>query len=424
MSEWMLLELLFKITFLGGLVAYLTPMKYTVKKSVLIVAGFHFFIWIANYVCYAYISNAFISDFLLFTIGIPGFVCFNLVARYKGFRVLFSQLSVALFSMFSSFIGNLPFRSSPVLQYGLKYGSFILIIIYIVKVFKKPYFKMFHTLEKGWGPLCLIPFCLINIVSLLQYYPTPIEKRPENIPILIAVFVLTFLLYAILYFNFENIAQLFRLKRDKELLAVQTEMYAKQYESMTENILAIKIFRHDMRHHLNAINTLLKNENIVEAKKYVTKVDDGLNNVVVEQYCENYAVNVILSFYIQKARDQQIEVECKAEIPDHIPIDAVELGLVFANLLENAINACMRIEPTSERKIAITCKPHCGQIFIRISNPFAGEVKFDGEYPVSEETGHGIGTRSIAAIAQKYEGVSSFTAQDGFFHATLAIKYL
>lgn len=418
----MLFELLFKIIFLGVLISYLTPMKYSVKKSVLIITVFHLFIWMANYLCYVYISKKLITDFLFFTIGIPGFFCFNVVAKYKGFRVLFSLLTVAILSFFSSFIGSLPFHGSLALQYGIKYGSFILIMLFVVKVFRKPYIRMLQTLEKGWGLLCLIPFCLINIISLLQYVPAPINERPENIPIVIAAFVLMFIFYAIFYFNFENISQLFQLKRDRQVLAVQTDMYNRQYDSIMDNVRAMKIYRHDMKHHLSAISTLLNAGNLPEAIKYISKLDHSLSDTVVERFCENYAVNAILSFYIQKARNAQIEVECESDIPDEIQIDSIELGLIFANSLDNAINACKLVERAEERKITIICRLHYGQIYIRISNPYTGEVKFDGEYPVSENDSHGVGTRSIAGIAQKYEGVSSFVAHNGVFSTTVTLK--
>jgi hypothetical protein len=88
------------------------------------------------------------------------------------------------------------------------------------------------------------------------------------------------------------------------------------------------------------------------------------------------------------------------------------------------ISACKKIERLTTGKITIVCKDHCGHIFIRICNPFSGEVKFDGDFPVSENPEHGIGTRSIAAIASKYGGVTSFTAQDGIFKTTLTLKCL
>ena len=61
-------------------------------------------------------------------------------------------------------------------------------------------------------------------------------------------------------------------------------------------------------------------------------------------------------------------------------------------------------------------------MYIRISNPVAGEVRFEGEYPASGSEGHGIGTRSIAEIAQKYGGVFSFAVQEGIFKTTVTLK--
>ncbi len=419
----MLLELLIKAIFMAALTSCLTPMKYSMKKSFLIIAGFHLFIWIINYAFYAYVSKEFISYYMFFTVGIPGFFCFNIVARYKGFRVLFSVLTVALFSMLSSFLGDLAHTGSPVLQYALKYGSFILVFIFVAIVFRKPYFKMQQTLEKGWGPLSLIPSVLVIIIALLQYVPDRIHEKPENTPVLTAVYVLTIVFYTIFYFNFENISQLFQLRKDRQVLSLQTDMYKNQYEAMIDSINSMKILRHDMKHHLNAIEAFMNDGRIEEAQNYMGKLNKDLNTTTVEQFCENYVVNVFLSSYIQKARNEGIAVDCEAEIPEDIHVDPVELGLVFANSLDNAINACKQIQNVSARKINVACKQHYGHIFIRVTNPFIGEVKFDGGFPVPESADHGTGTRSIAAIAHKYGGVFSFTAIEGIFKTTVTLNF-
>ncbi len=76
----MLLELLFKIIVLATMIALLTPLKYSVKKSAVIIIALQLLIWMANYLCYVFISKPLIEDFQVFTIGIPGFFCFNAVA--------------------------------------------------------------------------------------------------------------------------------------------------------------------------------------------------------------------------------------------------------------------------------------------------------------------------------------------------------
>jgi len=81
------------------------------------------------------------------------------------------------------------------------------------------------------------------------------------------------------------------------------------------------------------------------------------------------------------------------------------------------------MDDADSRKISIICKEQKGQIFIRISNPYTGEVEFDGEYPVADSPEHGVGTKSIAAIVQKNGGIFSFTARDGIFDMTVSLNY-
>ena len=102
---------------------------------------------------------------------------------------------------------------------------------------------MQQTLEKGWGPLCLIPSILVIIIALLQYVPVRIPEKPENVPVLIAVYVLAIVFYTIFYFNFENVSQLFQLRKDRQILSLQTDMYKNQYEAMIESINSMKILR-------------------------------------------------------------------------------------------------------------------------------------------------------------------------------------
>lgn len=53
--------------------------------------------------------------------------------------------------------------------------------------------------------------------------------------------------------------------------------------------------------------------------------------------------------------------------------------------------------------------------YVEIKNPFNNAVMFDGNMPRSKQENHGYGTRSMAAIVTKYDGVYSFTIEDGDF---------
>lgn len=48
-------------------------------------------------------------------------------------------------------------------------------------------------------------------------------------------------------------------------------------------------------------------------------------------------------------------------------------------------------------------------------------MTFEGEFPITEEIGYGLGTRSVAYVAEKYNGVFSFITVEGRFNPTVVL---
>jgi hypothetical protein len=396
--------------------------KYSIKKTAAIISSTFFLIWVVNAIIYNFSDINFVNRVYPISVTLPAFLCFFWVSKPNIFKLLFSFLTVCNFGMLTSCVGFLNFTGIFAVRVLFECIAIVLIFTLVLKVFRKPYFKILNSLEKGWGLLCTFPLLLSAVIYLLLYYPTELNNRPESIPVVILVFVLMFVFYAVVYGNFENISQLYQFKHDREVILIQTEMQKKEYDAIMDKVNATQVYHHDMRHHINVIHAFLTDNNISEAENYLTKLNVNLSNIVVKQYCENYMLNVILSSYISKANDENIEVQCNAEISENIKIDNIELGLIFTNAIENAIIACKKIDTLSDRKITIACKEHYNQIYIQISNPFVGEVQFNGEYPVSNDKDHGIGTRSIATIAEKYDGIFSFKAEGSMFKTTVILN--
>jgi signal transduction histidine kinase len=420
----MFFYLLYKLVFLTAFMCLLIQFKYGVKKSAVIVGAFSLLIFILNYLIAVFFGAAVLGKVFLLTATVPAFFGFLAVSRSSVSKVLFSLLT-SIFSMLARFIGLLPniYWNRPLLGVLFEIVADVLLIYLIVRFFRKPYLRMFDTLEKGWGYLSLVPGLLLGLLFYLMYYHAPLEERPENIPAVSIASVLSIVFYLILYLNFENISQYYELKQDRQITVMQLEMHKKEFETLQESIHAMKIYRHDMKHWLSAVNTLLSDGNAAEAQKLIRRLDGNLDSSVLERHCENYIVNVVLSSYIKKAQDERIAVSCEATVPDKTHIDPVEIGLVFANAIENAMNACRMISDADRRKISVICREQNGQLMIRISNPYMGEVRFDGEFPMAGDPEHGTGTKSIAAIARKNDGAFSFAARDGIFNMTVSFKY-
>lgn len=417
----------YRLAFLTVFMILLTDWKYNLKKSYMIISSFMLIIWFINTVILVATNTDFSNILYPLTVSVPTLICFWLVSKSDFTKVLFSFITVCNFGMLTSFFGLLAYFYSGRFLFRVlaEFICFCVIAFLIFRFFRKPYFKILHTITNGWGYLCSAPCLLAVAIYLSLYYPSEIKHWPENIITTAIIFILMFTFYFIIYMSFENIAQYYKLKHDKEFMLMQGSLQEKEYAAILENMNTINIFRHDIRHHLNFLNTLLDNDNISEAKNYIGNLNNNLSATTITQYCENYMVNVILSSYISKANAHDIEVTCHANISEGIRIeniDHIELGSVFANSIENSINACMLNTTPSKKTISILCKEHFSQLYIQVTNPLSAEITFNGEFPISPNKEHGFGTQSIAAVAEKNGGIFSFTAEDGIFKATVILN--
>ena len=127
-----------------------------------------------------------------------------------------------------------------------------------------------------------------------------------------------------------------------------------------------------------------------------------------------------MSTYLDHAENSDIKVSASLDFPENLPIADTELATVFANAIENAINACKKLSP-EERHISIKVIKSPKFMF-QISNSFNGQVKLDKSgIPVSEEEGHGFGTRSIAAICENHNAYYKFSAENNTFYLRISI---
>jgi len=181
------------------------------------------------------------------------------------------------------------------------------------------------------------------------------------------------------------------------------------------------IYRHDLRHHLQYVNTCILNSNFEEASKYIMSICSEIEESSVVGYCENDAVNMILASYVIKAKSAEIDITVDAVIPTSIHVATTDLCVVLANGIENAILACEKISDKEKKRIKLSCYIKTNKILIQIINPYDGAIEFQEGIPISNRDGHGMGTMSIVNIATKYQGIYSFEARDSIFKLSVII---
>lgn len=204
-----------------------------------------------------------------------------------------------------------------------------------------------------------------------------------------------------------------QLELDNAMLSTQSQRARHEISALQQIQQQTAVYRHDMRHHLALLSCYLKAGEYEKAVLYIRQTQDDIDRITPVRYCENNAVNLILSSFAAKAKEMGVTLSAEISIPEELPFSETELCALLSNGLENALIAAAGTK--GNRMVRLNCQPHKGRLLIFISNPYAGRVLMREGIPESLRAGHGYGVKSIKMIAEKYGGYCAFKAEDDVF---------
>lgn len=170
------------------------------------------------------------------------------------------------------------------------------------------------------------------------------------------------------------------------------------------------------------ICTLIEEKNYEKLKNYMSTYSLDLEKKVLNNYCSHPIANSIFNEYANRSKKYDIDISFDVTIPNAIGIDNIALTALFGNLLENALEACLRIPPDQTRKINVRSKLLDKRLRISVENTSVDDVVFKDDLPVTQKSSGGIGTRSILYIAKQYDGDVGFSYSNGLFLSQLVLN--
>ena len=230
-------------------------------------------------------------------------------------------------------------------------------------------------------------------------------------------------------FAIENAVLQENAKHVQTLLSLQAE----RYQLLTESISEAKKARHDLRQHLSVMEAYIKTDDKKKLSAYFMDYKKSLHLNGGELLCENAAVNAVVNHYADIAREKGIRVNTQLALPENMGISDIDLCVVFGNCLENALEACERIEQplkAEQKFIRLRANVTGHLLSINIQNSFDGQIEKNEDSFISQKRKKkdpskadvGIGISSIQAIAAKYQGIAKFEADNNMFIVTILLR--
>ena len=166
-------------------------------------------------------------------------------------------------------------------------------------------------------------------------------------------------------------------------------------------------FRHDIKDHLSVLDGLLKGGRADESRAYLKKLEAASDALSFPCQTGDPVVDILLGEKLGLAKG--IEAEVSLVLPKPCGIDELDLCVLFANALNNAIAACRG--STGDKVIRIGGKRQGELYMLTFENTCS-----DGPLPPA-----GTGLSNIKAVAEKYHGAVLTEKSGGWFYLSVLL---
>ena len=205
---------------------------------------------------------------------------------------------------------------------------------------------------------------------------------------------------------------------DRRIAAYQNDLMTKHVVEVENIYKQMRGWRHDYHNHIQAIKgyRALGQEDKIDG--YLNLLENDLASVDTLIKSGNVMVDAILNSKLSLAQSRKIAINAKAVVPKDIGISELDLCVIVGNLLDNAIEACLRIDDDSRRFIRVYMDLKRENLYLSVTNSSGGEIeKQGGRYVSSKENAekHGFGLLRVDRIVDKYGGYIKRNDEESVF---------
>lgn len=218
--------------------------------------------------------------------------------------------------------------------------------------------------------------------------------------------------------------QRIKLEEREKLQQLKLSMMEENYEQMIRMYKEKAVLIHDEKHHFQTIHELLCQGEYQSAINYAEKISGELERSESRLWSGHPMLDLILNIKINEAKKHLIDLDIKFDDMSGLVVDEIDICALISNLIDNAIEANLKIEWPDDRWIKFYGERKGDFWIINSSNPTIDKVKIEDGKPITSKKDkgvHGFGTESIRRVLDKYNGDVNYRTEDKRFAVTLLL---
>lgn len=418
-----------------GYLHLLLTRKRSVKYSVITYATNGLMVLLGTHLCDIFLKETIFYKYIIFILACINFIIYVfLIFEESISKKIFTMFTVWLFSIIILIISSYIIGLFHIKDFNMyRYLSTVLrtfiqfLMISIIYLYSKSKYNELLKLVTNRVINIISFYSIIIFLFLVNYYEFNANKPINSYGIFNSMMfiIIVSLSYVIIFIAIWSVNRNVELECKFKNIDIQIELQKQNYKTLNNSIESYYAFKHDIRHHLLAIKSMMDAENYIAASEYFDKFSETEICQNVDMLCKNFTVDSILKYYMSIARNNNIEFKVNLNIPENINIDNLDLSIIIGNCVENAIEACNKVIDKSKKYINIKAEIKGFNLLLRINNSFNGQViKEDKLIKTNKKSQeHGIGLSNVRKIAEKYNGFFDVKYTDSEFQVSIVMNF-
>lgn len=375
----------------------------------------------------AYLSASRIAVTLAAVVVIP--CCFS--REGKGKTILFgiSQMALMLLAdlMYSRSLTVLlgdnilnELLLHPVLLTAIKllYALFLLLLNF---GFCSIWSRLVSHGEAGWDApflLFILGQC-VSIIMLDYFIWTLTPEMPLTLSLLCLLVGVLLVSGIVLLRLFAQAKEYYRAQERQRMLERQLDLRRARQSELEASARQVGQLSDQLRGQLEAARQSLSERDLPRAGGALDRASRQLK-AVQSTYCAYPVIDAVLADKVRQCDAVHIRLELAIDLPPELPQDGPALYSLFGNLLDNAVEACLRL-PEGER--VIRCRAGCrgSYLVVEEENPLPPPLD-EAARQSRVRAGRGLGLEILSGIARRYGGEVETQQRDGRFQATVWLR--
>lgn len=214
----------------------------------------------------------------------------------------------------------------------------------------------------------------------------------------------------------------FRGAIDRRIAAFQSDLMEKHVNEVENIYKQMRGWRHDYHNHIQVMKAYRSLDENDKVDSYLNSLETDLTSVDTLIKSGNVMIDAILNSKLSLAKSRNISINAKAIVPKNISVSEIDLCVIIGNLLDNAIEACLRVDDETKRFIRVYMDLKRDNLYLSVTNASNGKIqKQDGRYISGKGANHGFGLMRVDKIVDKYEGYIKRRDEDGAFTSEIML---